>query len=87
MVRKTKQRLPESRGGGGGENEQGNDAGVASSNRQGTAHRRVLRSRYLAVKNMISDKREDITKVDSDKFNSIITEVESLHELGMYARS
>ncbi|CAL9755406.1 unnamed protein product [Musa acuminata subsp. burmannicoides] len=81
MVRATKQRLPEGRGGGGGENGQGNDAGAASSNRQGTAHRRVLRSRYLAVKNMISDKREDITKVDSDKFNSIITEVESLHEL------
>lgn len=54
MVRATKQRLPEGRGGGGGENGQGNDAGAASSNRQGTAHRRVLRSRYLAVKNMIS---------------------------------
>ncbi|KAI7753349.1 hypothetical protein M8C21_024347 [Ambrosia artemisiifolia] len=43
--------------------------------------RRVLRSRYLAVKNLISVKRDDITKVDSDKFNSIFDEVECLHQL------
>ncbi|KVI03509.1 Non-structural maintenance of chromosome element 4 [Cynara cardunculus var. scolymus] len=43
--------------------------------------RRVLRSRYLAVKNLISVKRDDITKADSDKFNSIFDEVECLHQL------
>ncbi|MFS8002206.1 putative non-structural maintenance of chromosome element 4, Nse4/EID family [Helianthus anomalus] len=43
--------------------------------------RRVLRSRYLAVKNLISVKRDDISKVDSDKFKSIFDEVECLHQL------
>ncbi|KAL8096706.1 non-structural maintenance of chromosomes element 4 homolog A-like [Apium graveolens] len=47
----------------------------------GVKRRRVLRSRYLAVKNLISDERDDISRVDSDKFNSIINEVESLHLL------
>ncbi|XP_074591550.1 non-structural maintenance of chromosomes element 4 homolog A-like isoform X2 [Curcuma longa] len=60
---------------------QESDVGVAPSTGQGITERRVLRSRYLAFKNLISDKREDITGVDSDNFNSIITEVESLHEL------
>lgn len=43
--------------------------------------RRVLRSRYLAVKNLISAKRDDITKADSDKFRFIFDEVECLHQL------
>lgn len=43
--------------------------------------RRVLRSRYLAVKNLISDRRDDITKADSDKFRSIFDEVECLHQM------
>ncbi|KAJ9697857.1 hypothetical protein PVL29_007130 [Vitis rotundifolia] len=47
---------------------------------QGTADRRVLRSRYLAVKNLISDKRDDISRAGSDKFKSIISEVENLHQ-------
>ncbi|KAL4587542.1 hypothetical protein LXL04_000413 [Taraxacum kok-saghyz] len=42
--------------------------------------RRVLRSRYLAVKNLISDKREEITKADSEKFRTIFDEVECLHQ-------
>lgn len=29
-----------------------------------------------------AEKREDISRVDSDKFDSIINEVESLHQLG-----
>lgn len=45
------------------------------------AERRVLRSRYLAVKNLISDKRDDITKADSEKFKSIFDEVECLHQM------
>ncbi|KAL0905618.1 hypothetical protein M5K25_024051 [Dendrobium thyrsiflorum] len=48
--------------------------------RQGALERRVLRSRYLAVKNLISNERDDITSQDSRKFKSIITEVEALHE-------
>ncbi|KAF4374523.1 hypothetical protein F8388_016074 [Cannabis sativa] len=43
--------------------------------------RRVLRSRYLAVKSKISDKRDDLTDANSDNFSSIINEVESLHQL------
>nr|XP_016457558.1 PREDICTED: non-structural maintenance of chromosomes element 4 homolog A-like isoform X1 [Nicotiana tabacum] len=42
--------------------------------------RRVLRSHYLSVKSRISDERDDISKVDSDKFKSIIEEVERLHQ-------
>ncbi|XP_076904629.1 non-structural maintenance of chromosomes element 4 homolog A-like [Bidens hawaiensis] len=45
------------------------------------AERRVLRSRYLAVKNLISVKRDDIAKNDLDKFMTIVDEVESLHQL------
>ncbi|XP_020268102.1 non-structural maintenance of chromosomes element 4 homolog A-like [Asparagus officinalis] len=52
----------------------------SGSNRQEAHDRRALRSQYLAVKNLISDEREDITRVDSDKFSSIITQVESLHK-------
>ncbi|KAG6494307.1 non-structural maintenance of chromosomes element 4 homolog A-like [Zingiber officinale] len=87
MVRPTKQPDPANNRGGPAEcgraengREEG-DAGVASSAQQGTADRRVLRSRYLAMKHLISDKRDDIAGVDSGNFNSIITEVESLHEL------
>ncbi|XP_072995107.1 non-structural maintenance of chromosomes element 4 homolog A-like [Typha latifolia] len=54
--------------------------GEDESSRQGAAERRVLRSRYLAVKNLISDERDDLNKVDSDKFQSIITQVDSLHQ-------
>ncbi|KAL2466226.1 Non-structural maintenance of chromosomes element 4A [Abeliophyllum distichum] len=43
--------------------------------------RRVLRSKYLTVKNRISDEKDDISNVDSDKFKSIIEEVDSLHLL------
>ncbi|KAK6925701.1 Non-structural maintenance of chromosome element 4, C-terminal [Dillenia turbinata] len=54
---------------------------AGSSEPQGIVDRRVLRSRYLAVKNLINDERDDLTKVDSDKFTSIISEVENLHQL------
>lgn len=49
--------------------------------RQEATERRVLRSRYLAVKNLIVDERDDISKVDSERFSSIINEVENLHQL------
>lgn len=64
-----------SRGDGGGEG----DAGHPEP-RQGVTERRVLRSQYLAVKNLINDEREDLSRADSDKFRSIIREVEGLHQ-------
>ncbi|KAK9921694.1 hypothetical protein M0R45_030196 [Rubus argutus] len=42
---------------------------------------RALRSRYHTVKTILYDEREDVTRADSEKFNSIINEVESLHQL------
>ncbi|CAJ1908972.1 unnamed protein product [Sphenostylis stenocarpa] len=44
--------------------------------------RRGIRSRYLAVKNMIEDEREEIARPDSDKFNLIFDEMASLHQQG-----
>ncbi|XP_021282717.1 non-structural maintenance of chromosomes element 4 homolog A-like isoform X1 [Herrania umbratica] len=46
---------------------------------QHVSNRRTLRSRYLAVKNLIFDERDDMCRADSVKFNSIFNEVESLH--------
>lgn len=54
------------------------EADSADSTRQ---DRRVLRSRYLAVKNLINDERDDLYMVGSEKFSSIISEVENLHQL------
>ncbi|KAL5212255.1 hypothetical protein ABZP36_023102 [Zizania latifolia] len=62
----------EGSGGGGG-------GGVGRQ--QGIAERRLLRSRYLAVRNLISDEKDDMARADSDKFTAIITQVECLHEL------
>ncbi|XP_050379605.1 non-structural maintenance of chromosomes element 4 homolog A-like [Argentina anserina] len=42
---------------------------------------RALRSRYHTVKTILYDEREDLTRADSKKFNSIIEQVESLHQL------
>lgn len=59
----------------------GREAAAGISGSGGGVERRVLRSRYLAVKNLINDERDDISRVDSDKFKLIIDEVESLHQL------
>ncbi|XP_016444020.1 non-structural maintenance of chromosomes element 4 homolog A [Nicotiana tabacum] len=45
-----------------------------------TIGRRVLRSHYLNFKSRISDERDNISQVDSDKFKTIIEEVERLHQ-------
>ncbi|KAK9664594.1 hypothetical protein RND81_14G054300 [Saponaria officinalis] len=42
--------------------------------------RRNLRSKYLAVKNLICGENEDSSIQDSDKFKTIFNEVESLHK-------
>ncbi|XP_071689975.1 non-structural maintenance of chromosomes element 4 homolog A-like [Rutidosis leptorrhynchoides] len=57
-----------------------NDNNDGTDQNDGGLERRVLRSRYLAVKNLISDKRDDITKANSDNFRSIFDEVECLHQ-------
>uniref|UniRef100_A0A0E0CH76 Non-structural maintenance of chromosomes element 4 n=1 Tax=Oryza meridionalis TaxID=40149 RepID=A0A0E0CH76_9ORYZ len=62
-----------SSGGGGG--------GRQQQQQQGVAERRLLRSRYLAVKNLISDEKDDMARAGSDTFAAIITQVDCLHEL------
>ncbi|KAF8101018.1 hypothetical protein N665_0211s0010 [Sinapis alba] len=47
---------------------------------QGVSDRRVLRSQYLALINKISDSKDDLTSVDSDKFSRIFSEFENLHQ-------
>lgn len=56
-------------------------AGPDESTQASQLDRRVLRSKYLAVMNTINDERDDLTSADSDKFSTIIGEVERLHEL------
>ncbi|KDP24616.1 hypothetical protein JCGZ_25532 [Jatropha curcas] len=53
---------------------------VSLSDGPASAGRAALRSRYLAVKNLINGEREDIGKFDSDKFKSVFHEVQSLHQ-------
>ncbi|XP_034688831.1 non-structural maintenance of chromosomes element 4 homolog A-like isoform X1 [Vitis riparia] len=75
-------RIPKSevKPGKGNQSLHSEDTESTRHSQQGTADRRVLRSRYLAVKNLISDKRDDISRAGSDKFKSIISEVENLHQ-------
>ncbi|KAJ6430699.1 hypothetical protein OIU84_018250 [Salix udensis] len=42
--------------------------------------RRVLRSMYRTLQDRIKDKRDDLTRTDSDRFNTMIKEVEDLHK-------
>ncbi|KAK4740796.1 hypothetical protein SAY87_024384 [Trapa incisa] len=55
--------------------------GRTGGSKQDELTRRVLRSQYLAVKSRINDERDDLLGSDSDKFASIINEVENLHQL------
>lgn len=73
--------LAEERRGSPGDEGTNSAAGAGDAAAQGTADRRVIRSRYLAVKSLISDDRHDISNLQSDKFMDIFTEVESLHKL------
>ncbi|KAI5426889.1 variant 4, Non-structural maintenance of chromosomes element 4 A [Lathyrus oleraceus] len=57
------------------ENSHGDDVDYQTPN-----GRRDLRSRYLAVKNMIHDEQENIAKTDSEVFGSIFNEIENLHQ-------
>ncbi|XP_058073418.1 non-structural maintenance of chromosomes element 4 homolog A-like [Magnolia sinica] len=59
----------------------GADAERGESTRHGATERRVLRSQYSTVKSLIYDEREDISRLDSDRFELVIGEVENLHQL------
>lgn len=48
---------------------------------EAAVERRVLRSKYLTFKNRLCDERDDLSKVDSNKFKSFIEEVDTLHQL------
>ncbi|CAI9761135.1 unnamed protein product [Fraxinus pennsylvanica] len=76
MVPTVNRETPTSCGTTGGCNE-----AAGTGNSGVTEERRVLRSKYLTVKNRISNERDDISKVDSDKFKSIIEEVDGLQQL------
>ncbi|KAJ0088464.1 hypothetical protein Patl1_32996 [Pistacia atlantica] len=47
---------------------------------QDAAARRALRSRYRSVKSRINDEREEISNANSNKFNTIINLLDSLHQ-------
>ncbi|XVE61248.1 hypothetical protein DITRI_Ditri06bG0024500 [Diplodiscus trichospermus] len=57
-----------------------NGSEANDSNHYHVFDRKTLRSRYLAVKTLISDERDDISITDSAKFNSIFDQVERLHQ-------
>ncbi|KAK7390706.1 hypothetical protein VNO78_18729 [Psophocarpus tetragonolobus] len=51
-----------------------------SVSEQNPATRRVIRSEFLKLKNLINEKRDDLVNTESDKFHSILDEFEKLHE-------
>ncbi|XP_065856494.1 non-structural maintenance of chromosomes element 4 homolog A-like [Euphorbia lathyris] len=57
----------------------GNDKAQISES--GSPAYSTLRSRYLVVHDLINDGRDDIGRPDSDKFETILNKVESLHQL------
>ncbi|KAF7110312.1 hypothetical protein CFC21_110441 [Triticum aestivum] len=52
---------------------------AAAAGSQGLEDSRLLRSRYLAVKSQINDEKDEMASADSVKFQSVISQVESLH--------
>ncbi|KAM0855709.1 hypothetical protein ACQ4PT_049599 [Festuca glaucescens] len=56
-------------------------AAAAEGTPQALEDRRLLRSRYLAVKSQINDEKDEMASEDSAKFSAIFTQVESLHQL------
>eukprot|EP00249_Psilotum_nudum_P019282 c27179_g1_i1 orf=522-1688(+) len=51
------------------------------NNGQSTAERRSIRARYRALKDDIAVGKEVFTRLDSEKFNHVISSVENLHNL------
>ena len=57
------------------------DTELAQLNQQDDAAKwKVPHSKYLVVMNKTNDARDEISSVDSNKFNSIIIEVDNLHQ-------
>uniref|UniRef100_A0ACD5WT80 Uncharacterized protein n=1 Tax=Avena sativa TaxID=4498 RepID=A0ACD5WT80_AVESA len=56
-------------------------AAAADGTPQALEDRRMLRSRYLAVKSQINDEKDEMASVDPAKFSAIFTQVEDLHKL------
>ncbi|CAM0910006.1 unnamed protein product [Alopecurus aequalis] len=54
---------------------------AAGGTPQALEDRRLLRSRYLAVKSQINDEKDEMACADSAKFSAIFTQVEDLHQL------
>ncbi|KAK8496697.1 hypothetical protein V6N13_126075 [Hibiscus sabdariffa] len=61
-------------------NGNGNEPNANANDPDLVRDRRTLRSRYLAVKNLIFDERDDLSCADSAKFSSIFSAVEGLHQ-------
>ncbi|KAL1197372.1 Non-structural maintenance of chromosomes element 4-like protein [Cardamine amara subsp. amara] len=74
IVKKEKQ----SKSGIGSERSQ--EPPIQEEEEQGIADRRAIRSQYLTLIHKIKDAKDDLTTIDSAKFNSIINEVENLHQ-------
>lgn len=62
-----------------GADENVDNESTQTSRPQDTVQRRVLRSKYLAVLSKIQDQRDDLTRADSKKFDTILKEVQNLH--------
>ncbi|KAH1120453.1 hypothetical protein J1N35_003613 [Gossypium stocksii] len=62
------------------------DSEANDPNYQHVTDRRTLRNRYLAVKNLILDERDDLSSIDSAKFKSIVKYLESLHQIVLKPR-
>ncbi|CAL5437820.1 unnamed protein product [Camellia sinensis] len=58
----------------------GESSSVDKFTHQDNACRRLIRSQYLKIIHVIREKRDDISSVDSNKFQSIMTQVEDLHK-------
>lgn len=52
---------------------------VGNDPEQGVAERRLIRSKYLAIKTKISDRKDEIVAPESEKLTSIVKEMDNLH--------
>lgn len=50
-----------------------------AASEQNPATRRVIRSQFLQLKNLINEKRDDLMNTESDKFDTILDEFDKLH--------
>ncbi|KAJ0250352.1 Non-structural maintenance of chromosomes element 4 A [Hirschfeldia incana] len=80
-VKSTKKEKPENNNGGIDDDSVPiDDEPPTQEQEQGISDRRILRSQYLSLIHKISDSKDDLTRVDSDKFSRIFSEFENLHQ-------